>query len=394
MLLYHNRSLRLVLALYGSIALRPDNVAMAIFIGAVAAFLQWLRDRDSEYAPRDFPNHYGINALGVVVGWAVIFRTNLGWARYWEAVGQLHTTYSKWDDAYAQIFAFTQVSVERARNTGTPEGRAKADRVQESMWKLTADMILLSAIAAHRLHSGDVQYMEALARRARWSGKIVKREQLQQSRVASHQELPQFEVPRDDVDVDRIPSGSNWETSYLVAKLPSEGEAELLTRSTDRVAVVMYWVVRELARVSKDLDVAPPIQTRMYQELSNGMLGFNQCVKLADVPFPFPYAQILTILLVCFTCFIPFYIVALTDSIIAGPILTCLIFDGFWGLNETAKELENPFGWDENDISLMDFHLRFVSHVRQIWDQHEWMTSDGRPSKIPISEHFARMHKS
>ena len=37
----------------------------------------------------------------------------------------------------------------------------------------------------------------------------------------------------------------------------------------------------------------PPVLSRVYQELSNGMLGFNQSLKLADVPFPFIFAQIL-----------------------------------------------------------------------------------------------------
>ena len=46
---------------------------------------------------------------------------------------------------------------------------------------------------------------------------------------------------------------------------------------------------------------------RMYQELSNGMLGFYNCLKIADVPFPLPYAQLLGLLLIAFSCLIPFY---------------------------------------------------------------------------------------
>ena len=45
----------------------------------------------------------------------------------------------------------------------------------------------------------------------------------------------------------------------------------------------------------------------MYQELSNGMLGFYNCLKIADVPFPLPYAQLLGLLLIAFSCLIPFY---------------------------------------------------------------------------------------
>lgn len=33
----------------------------------------------------------------------------------------------------------------------------------------------------------------------------------------------------------------------------------------------MYWIIWDLADAMKDIDIAPPIQSRMYQELSNGM---------------------------------------------------------------------------------------------------------------------------
>ena len=38
--------------------------------------------------------------------------------------------------------------------------------------------------------------------------------------------------------------------------------------------------------------VPPPILSRVYQELSNAMLGFNSAMKVATTPFPFPYAQL------------------------------------------------------------------------------------------------------
>lgn len=37
-----------------------------------------------------------------------------------------------------------------------------------------------------------------------------------------------------------------------------------------------------------------------------------------------------------------------------------------WCLNEVAKELENPFGHDSNDITLSDFHLNFVDSLEDI----------------------------
>merc|ERR550525_1624912 len=106
------------------------------------------------------------------------------------------------------------------------------------------------------------------------------------------------------------------------------------------------------------------------------MLGFNQAQKIADVPFPFPYAQLLLVLLVCFSCFIPVYMVCFVKSYIATPILSFLLFEGIWGINETAKELENPFGADSNDITLADFHVRFVDLLEEICHAHTAISED------------------
>merc|ERR1711871_1387726 len=92
---------------------------------------------------------------------------------------------------------------------------------------------------------------------------------------------------------------------------------------------------------------------------------------VADVPFPFPYAQLLTYVLVIYSCFMPIYITAFTKSYWAQAILTFLLFQGIWGVNEVAKELENPFGPDTNDISLPDFHARFIDVLEEIHVGHE-----------------------
>ena len=105
---------------------------------------------------------------------------------------------------------------------------------------------------------------------------------------------------------------------------------------------------------------------RMYQELSNGMLGFYNCLKIADVPFPLPYAQLLGLLLIAFSCLIPFYdawlhpscefvnrchearefvsltldpseVIVFTSSAVIGPILCFFLFESLWCLNEVPR---------------------------------------------------------
>jgi predicted membrane chloride channel (bestrophin family) len=387
MLLYNNRNFwRLVLAFHGSIFLRYDNVTMGFILAGVAAILQSLIDDGSEFAP-DLPHHYGMHALGTVVTFAVVFRTQLGWQRYWEANTQLHFMYSKWGDAYSQFLAFSSVSIAKASTEGGDEKRIRLKDIIEAV---TNNFILLSAISTHRLTHGDMSRMEESVKVVPWSQKVVKREALQRdskdnnplpdftvlqreegARIKEGVSVPDVVTPASSMtssirsSIDRI---QNWESPYPIRADPSDEEKALLQKSTDRTAVVNYWLLRDLAKISKDLCIAPPIQTRMYQELSNGMLGFNQCVKLADVPFPFPYAQILTVLLAFYVCFIPVYVVVFTQSMIVGPIMAFALFQGIWGLNETAKELENPFGIDVNDVTLVDFHLRFMEVCDEVME--------------------------
>merc|ERR1712151_568000 len=101
---------------------------------------------------------------------------------------------------------------------------------------------------------------------------------------------------------------------------------------------------------------APPILSRVYQELSNGMLAFFMAMKICLVPFPFPFAQFLQYALVAFYLFCPFAVLVSLEEPIPGLDVTWLSLPmnflacaGFVSLNEIAVELEEPFGEDDND---------------------------------------------
>jgi hypothetical protein len=127
----------------------------------------------------------------------------------------------------------------------------------------------------------------------------------------------------------------------------------------------MTWILGELCHLAEDLDVPPPIQSRMYQEISNAMVGFENCVKISDVPFPFPYAQLLNCLVLSFACFMPVSVACFTRSFIAGPIITFVVWCAIWGVNQVAQVLENPFGTNINCICLEDLHASFLGLLEQ-----------------------------
>ena len=74
----------------------------------------------------------------------------------------------------------------------------------------------------------------------------------------------------------------------------SEGEMRCLHGNPERCHLVYTWLLKELVlrRKAGGLATDGPVVSRIYQVLSDGMLSYLGARKLADTPFPFPYAQL------------------------------------------------------------------------------------------------------
>ena len=82
------------------------------------------------------------------------------------------------------------------------------------------------------------------------------------------------------------------------------------------------------------------------------MLGYNHARKFTEVPFPFPYAQLVLALLVIFALTAPVVIVAWVEDAAAGVILTFVAVWGYFAIHEVNRELEDPFLHGPNDLPL------------------------------------------
>jgi len=129
----------------------------------------------------------------------------------------------------------------------------------------------------------------------------------------------------------------------------------------DRVFLVFQWVQDTLVqRITRGgLDVPPPISTRIFQELSNGMLGFNNAIKIHDTPFPFPYVQLITLQLVILAVTSGFVINVFVDSPFWASTFAIVAVGGYNAINEVAIELEDPFGDDANDLPMQEYQNDF-----------------------------------
>merc|ERR1712072_1579096 len=67
----------------------------------------------------------------------------------------------------------------------------------------------------------------------------------------------------------------------------------------DKCEVTLQWIQRLIVEAEQKqiLKIAPPILSRVYNELGNGIVNLNNARKIKEFPIPFPLAQMITVML-------------------------------------------------------------------------------------------------
>merc|ERR1712137_1069166 len=81
-----------------------------------------------------------------------------------------------------------------------------------------------------------------------------------------------------------------------------------------------------------------------------GMVKFHDAMKVAKVPFPFPYAQTTVTLLMIHWVLTPLVMVQWTKYGSTAAVFTFVQVLILWSLNAIATGIEHPFGGEDNDI--------------------------------------------
>lgn len=125
----------------------------------------------------------------------------------------------------------------------------------------------------------------------------------------------------------------------------------------NRVEVLLHLIQSLITKGLDDgiLKIPPPILSRVYQTLSRGFVNLLNAKKIADTRFPFPYAQLIAMLLLLHTVMTPMMISCLISGKVWVPLFTFVPIFGMFSLSFIGIELENPFGDDDNDLPLDHF---------------------------------------
>lgn len=269
----------------------PKSTVFALPNAIVAALLSSTFREDLD----NILNVDGVDTLWsgytMVLGFLVVFRNNQAYSRFWEGATLIQQVRGEWFNSISSLIAFC---------TNKEDKRTEVDKFQNLLVRLMS-MLYLSA-------------------------------------------LQQVCDLKDDsleiIDLEGIDQGS----LHFLEKVP------------DRCEVILQWIQRLIVdnQSSGVLPIAPPILSRAFQELSRGVVNLNNARKIKDVPFPFPYAQMITFMLVIHWMITPVMACHYIKSTVWAAVLSFLVTSGFWSLLYIAAEIDQPFGDDTNDLPLRD----------------------------------------
>ena len=130
------------------------------------------------------------------------------------------------------------------------------------------------------------------------------------------------------------------------------------------------------------LHVDPPAVSRIHQELSAGMHGWQQACKLEDTPFPFPYAQVVSFVLAVFAVSYPLIAASKASgegsehAFWLGPMVTFFTVLTYFAFHEVARELEDPFLHPPNQLPIRALQTSFNTRLLATWEALDLMYED------------------
>ena len=288
-----------------------------------------------------FIHPYGYQAILLCTGYGLVLRLNQSYTRYWECRTGIQNAASKWADAVLMAAAFDDDEGFAGGSAAGPHG----DFARACVHLCS----LLHAVALHSLRGDPQAYRHACAAAAART-----RRQGRGGKGGSSQ--------RDD-DVDDAacappplppPTTTPWcfDSAASCARHPirliggvTPDERARLAASPQPVHLVAGWLTRLLVRRRRrgGLQHDAPIVSRIYQVISDGNLWYHTSLKVVDTPFPLVYAQFNSMTCLMTLAFFPAII---GDKVASLPLAVALAFCAattIFGLNEAAKDLEEPF---------------------------------------------------
>mmetsp|Transcript_83746 Transcript_83746/g.166194 ORF Transcript_83746/g.166194 Transcript_83746/m.166194 type:complete len:564 (+) Transcript_83746:49-1740(+) len=300
---------RLIFRCHGSV------MARSLVFAAPSALLSLLLTLFAEEPfIADAREMFGIDVAKTTVIWAAVsaplftllaFRTNQAWGRFWEGTGLLHAMRGEWFDSASCLATFS-----------LPAKTSKPDAVSNFRHTLLRLMSLCHGSALDELKVSESEDYEVIDIR-----------------------------------------GLDDETVRILT------QCKMLNFNRVEVLLHMIQVLVINAQQEGVISIPPPILSRVYQTLSRGFVNLLNAKKIKDTRFPFPYAQVVALMLLTLVVFTPFVMSVLLPHRFWCTIATFGPVFAAFCINYIAGELEMPFGEDCNDLPLIKFQEEMNSSL-------------------------------
>lgn len=288
----------------------PFAFSVACPCALLAGFLKVLAIADNFQAFEDIlQNSAAHSGFTFLCGFLVVFRTSQAYHRMWDGVSSVEGMQVGWFDCASALCAFSRSAT------------ADETLVLHFQHQLVRLLSMLHAVALAQLESQ--------------------------------------EDGRDHSDSSELPK------AFLLELIDARGidrESLMSVQDTDeKVALIYQWLQSLIIDNVKlgVLAVPPPILTRSFQRLSDGLNMFHNAYKITNVPYPFPYMQATEWLLMLHWIVTPMVVCSWTTSPVWTAVFVFIQTFILWALNTTACQLENPFGDDDNDMNAYELQTNF-----------------------------------
>lgn len=394
MIQYDNgQDCRLLFRLVGSIL--PKTLPMAITSCAIGVALAIFRKLDmtpgvlgsEDYLDSSFASFI----LGTTIGYLLVMRVNMALDRWMTAMTEIEVMLSRWADAYNALTSFFAGKREH-------QERIHLFRIRTAHWFTLMACLVFGTLRGRGLKSlkhleiRPLYPLEALpttfARRSSLRSQISVSHQQSSGKSSVMSDSPAVQRHLSKASTARFAARTGRD-HLVVLHAPSAEEVALLEPSSDKVNTICLWIIQAImAEVrAKVLDAPPPIVTRVFQEISEGMAGFQQAWKVAMVPFPFPFSQVMALILSVLYITFPFYIDTFTKNVILTPIMCFIVPVCYSALNQLSIELEDPFAYHVNDIELEHMNREFVAIIEDtLWGSLEPPMQPGRALEFNVEQ--------
>jgi len=317
----------------------PNAMCVAVPCSLLSALLKVLIDEGHLVVFQDedsiLRENQAWNGFSFLVGFLIVFRTSQAYNRFWDGCTATHQMRAEWFDSCSSLFAFCNHS--------------KAPLPKIESFKARAVRLF------SMLHAAALAELEVLNSKQNGNSKV------EIDSLAAYG----FEI----IDPD------GFDRQSLCA----------LKRATTKVELVFSWIQCLIVDSidSGVLSIPPPILSRAFHEIANGMVAFHDAMKISYIPFPFPYAQTCDCLLCLHWLVVPFVTSQWVSNAWWAFIFVMIQVFILWALNFIAIEIENPFGTDPNDL---DGH-----HMQQEMNGHLLLLLQTTTMTTPILDHSASL---